>query len=257
MTTPLGPPPFTGMLGTPLSLKSRVIPAYHKAFPPTPTPPIVPIVLPTLRIGGGGAAIGFEPPLVCPPCGSGLWRDPRCPPCPPDLPEPPPDLPPEPEGPVPRRLRIEPEPEEEEEEPSGEGPSGERRFRVSAEARSPGDPEVVLILPEVEPEIRMPPPDAAPDVAPSNVAPDAETTPPATPPKRKRRRRSRANPQILEDVVARWYTEPAPELAPAPIVKPDLTWLTLILAPAAILGVVIGIGVLLDREKRKMRPTWD
>lgn len=36
MTTPLGPPPFTGMYGTPQSLWQFVILDYHKALPPVP-----------------------------------------------------------------------------------------------------------------------------------------------------------------------------------------------------------------------------
>ena len=43
MTTPLGPPPFTGILGTQLSLPSLVIPDYHQqVVPPPPGPPPAP-----------------------------------------------------------------------------------------------------------------------------------------------------------------------------------------------------------------------
>ena len=64
MTTLLGPPPFTGMLGTVQSLKSRIILAYHKPFPPPPPPPPPPPKPPPrpeppiVVTGGGGGGGG-------------------------------------------------------------------------------------------------------------------------------------------------------------------------------------------------------
>src|ERR1019366_3474699 len=47
MTTLLGPLPFIGMLGTVYSLQSRIIPDYHRPFPPAPGGN------PLLDLGGG------------------------------------------------------------------------------------------------------------------------------------------------------------------------------------------------------------
>ncbi len=57
MTLLLGPPPFTGMPGTVLSLKSRIILAYHRTVvPPPPTPPPGPPAAGGGISGGGGEA---------------------------------------------------------------------------------------------------------------------------------------------------------------------------------------------------------
>ena len=142
MTTLLGPPPFTGMLGTPLSLKSRVILAYHGPFPPPPppTPPTPPVVPPPRPpAGGGGFGQGsFQPPLICPPCGSGRWRDPRCPPCPPDAPEPSPEIEARSDAP---KVRIDlPKPAEQ--EPQAAPPAPEPQDEEPDEAEAPTEPAI-------------------------------------------------------------------------------------------------------------------
>jgi hypothetical protein len=259
MTTPLGPPPFTGMLGTALSLKSRVILAYHGPSPAPPIPPIPrpPIQLPPTRTpSGGGIGPGaFQPPLVCPPCGSPMWRDPRCPKCPPDLPE---------AEPPAARVRIEPEPDKaepkpepskEEEDTEAEEPAERVRVSTAGNEEAKNEEQKRILLEQTE---------VLRDIA-SRVSQVADHTKPEPSPSPKRARREKVD----EETAARWFatlpsaqaqaqSQPLPPLAPW-VAPRTSDWLVPVLVTVGILGTVFGVAMLIDsmteRSKTERNPT--